>query len=195
MCITISYGNLLSTSLYSWQWILGDDLPEWLSASVSYLRGNQEDVPGGRVRNVRGAGQAVWTSVRYPEKLSNQLGRFTRKDVMLSVTTSKCFKRPYINTCILKWYYNENKSMIWLLRSHKTIYKNPECKTRSESWGISENNIIQWLSETFGIFRWLAAELCQITFVYEVIGNMAGSNKRWRQRQFEPLKKRVLRRW
>ena len=37
----------------------------------------------------------------------------------------------------------------------------------------------------FGIIHRLAAEWRQIPF-YEVVGNMAGSNKRWRQMQFEP---------
>ena len=41
----------------------------------------------------------------------------------------------------------------------KTIYqKKNERKTRSEIRDINENDIVQWLGETFGIFRWLAAE-------------------------------------
>ena len=57
---------------------------------------------------------------------------------------------------------------------HKKQYtKKPECKTRSESRDINENDIGQWLGETFGIFRRLAAEWLWQAFVYDVIGNMA----------------------
>ena len=42
--------------------------------------------------------------------------------------------------------------------SYKTIYKKkPERKTRSESRDIYENDIVQWLGETFGIFHRLVA--------------------------------------
>ena len=55
----------------------------------------------------------------------------------------------------------------------KTIYKKKtERKICSESRDIDENKIVQWLGETFGIFR-LAAEWRRIAFVYDVIGNMA----------------------
>ena len=55
----------------------------------------------------------------------------------------------------------------------KTIYKKPERKIRSESKDIDENDIVQSLGETFGIFRRLAAEWRRVMFVYDVIGNMA----------------------
>ena len=73
--------------------------------------------------------------------------------------------------------------------------KTPERKKRSESRDIDENNIVQCLWETFGIFRLLATERRRIALVHYVIGNMAGSNKRWRQRRSKHRKKRVLRRW
>ena len=38
------------------------------------------------------------------------------------------------------------------------IQKKPERKIRSESRDIDENNIVQGLGETFGIFRRLSAE-------------------------------------
>ena len=60
----------------------------------------------------------------------------------------------------------------------------PESNTRSKSRDIDKNDIVQWLVETFGIFRRLAAEWRHIEFVYDVIANMAGGNKR--QRRFEP---------
>ena len=52
-------------------------------------------------------------------------------------------------------------------------YKKNERKICSESKDIDENDIVQWLGETFGIFRRLAAEWRRQTFVYDVIGNMA----------------------
>ena len=54
-------------------------------------------------------------------------------------------------------------------------YKKNERLIRSESRDIpvDENGIIQWLGETFGIFRRLATEWRRIAFVYDVIGNMA----------------------
>ena len=42
----------------------------------------------------------------------------------------------------------------------------------------------------FGIIRRLAAEWRRIPF-YDVIGNMDGSNKHWRQRQFEPTQEKI----
>ena len=63
--------------------------------------------------------------------------------------------------------------------------KKQEHKTRSESRDIDENKIVQWLCETFGIICRLATEWRQIPF-NDVGGNMAGSNKRWRRRGFEP---------
>ena len=63
----------------------------------------------------------------------------------------------------------------------------PECKIRSKSRDIDENDIVQWLGETFGIFRRLAAEWRQLVFVYDVIREHGDSNKRRRQRRFKPL--------
>ena len=62
--------------------------------------------------------------------------------------------------------------------------KKPERKKRSESRDIDENKSIQWLGETFGNIRPLATERRRIPF-YDVIGDITGSNKRLRQRQFE----------
>ena len=68
----------------------------------------------------------------------------------------------------------------------KQYEKNPNAiKTRNESRDINENKIVQWLGETLGIIGRLAAEWRWIPF-YDVIGNMAGGNKHWRQRRFEP---------
>ena len=90
-----------------------------------------------------------------------------------------------------------------------------ERKTHRESRNIDENDMLQWLDETFDIFRQLAAERCRKVFVYDVIGKMTwlnvrhfppatgrmtprniylwrgrepgDNNKRWRQRRFEPI--------
>ena len=62
---------------------------------------------------------------------------------------------------------------MWSLCSYNAIYKKPERKTHSESRNIDENDIFQWLGETFGIFRRLAAKWRRQAFVYDVIGNMA----------------------
>ena len=51
--------------------------------------------------------------------------------------------------------------------------KKPKRKIRSESRDIDENDIVQRLGETFGIFRRLAVEWRRIPFVYDVIENMA----------------------
>ena len=65
-------------------------------------------------------------------------------------------------------------SMTWTLSSYKTIYKKPKRKIRSESSrDIDENDIVQWLGETFGIFRQLVAEWRRLIFVYDVKGNTA----------------------
>ena len=44
---------------------------------------------------------------------------------------------------------------------------------RSESRDIDENDIVQWLGETFGIFRRLLAEFRRVMFVCDAIGTMA----------------------
>ena len=62
-----------------------------------------------------------------------------------------------------------------LVRYGHTVRKNNiqknERKICSES--RDENKIVQWLGETIGIFRPLAADLRRIAFVYDVIGDMA----------------------
>ena len=45
-----------------------------------------------------------------------------------------------------------------ILFVQNNMLKQNERKTRSESRDIDENDIVQWLNETFGIFRLLAAE-------------------------------------
>ena len=55
----------------------------------------------------------------------------------------------------------------------QTIYIKRERKIRSESRDMNENGIVQWLGETFGILRRLAAEWRRIAFICDVIGNMA----------------------
>ena len=49
-----------------------------------------------------------------------------------------------------------------------------------KSTDIDENNIVQYLGETFGIFRLLAAGWRRIAFVYDARGNIAGIHKRLR---------------
>ena len=68
-----------------------------------------------------------------------------------------------------------NTVLVWYGHSLRTkqYTKKPERKIRSESRDIDENDIVQWLGETFSIFRWLAAEWRWLMFVYVVIGNMA----------------------
>ena len=79
---------------------------------------------------------------------------------------------------------------------HKKQYtKKPERKICSESRDIDENKIVQWHGETFGIFRRLAAEWCQIAFVYDVIGNMAIATSVDTRGDSSHRKRRVLRRW
>ena len=56
-----------------------------------------------------------------------------------------------MNTVLVRYGHSVHK---------KTIYKKPERKIRSESRDIDENQIVQWLGETFGIFCRLAAEWC-----------------------------------
>ena len=68
----------------------------------------------------------------------------------------------------------------------------PERKTRSESRDIDENDIVQWLGETFGIFRRLAAEWRRQTFVYDVIGNVAIATSVDARGESSHRKRRVL---
>ena len=55
----------------------------------------------------------------------------------------------------------------------KQYTKNPNAKYAVKAKDIDENDIVQWLGETFDIFRRLAAEWRRQAFVYDVIGNMA----------------------
>ena len=70
----------------------------------------------------------------------------------------------------------------------------PERKIRSESRDIDENDIVQWLGETFGIFRRLAAEWHRLMFVDDVIGNMAIATSVDARGDSSHRKRRVLRR-
>ena len=63
--------------------------------------------------------------------------------------------------------------MVTLFVKKQYTKKKTERKICSENRDIDENKIVQWLGEVFGIFRRLATEWRQITFVYGVIGNMA----------------------
>ena len=65
----------------------------------------------------------------------------------------------------------------------------------SESRYIDENNIVQWLGETFGIFRRLAAEWRWIAFVYDIIGNMVIATTVDARGDSSHRKRRMLRRW
>ena len=85
---------------------------------------------------------------------------------------------------ICKWHFLGLLRYGYYVRTKRYEKKNPSAKD-SERRDIDENKIVQWLGETFGIIRRLAAEWRRIPF-YDAIGNMAGSNKRWRQRQFKP---------
>ena len=71
----------------------------------------------------------------------------------------------------------------------------PERKICSESRDIDENAIVQWLGETFGIFRRLAAEWRRQAFVYDVIGNMAMATSADARGDSSHRKRWVLRRW
>ena len=75
------------------------------------------------------------------------------------------------------------------------IQKKPERKIRSESRDIDENKIVQWLGETLGIFRRLAAEWRQMAFVYDVIGNMAIATSVGTRGDSSHRKRHVLRKW
>ena len=77
----------------------------------------------------------------------------------------------------------------------KTINKKPERKIRSEGRDIDENKIVQRLDETFGIFRWLAAEWRRIAFAYDVIGHMAIATSVASRGDSSHRKRQVSRRW
>ena len=74
----------------------------------------------------------------------------------------------------------------------QTNIQNPERKSRTESRHIDEKNIVQWLGETFGIFRQLAAEWRRIAFEYYLFWNISSSNKHWRQSRFETSQETVV---
>ena len=76
----------------------------------------------------------------------------------------------------------------------KNIQKT-ERKIRSESRDIDENCIVEWLGETFDIFRRLAAEWRRQAFVYDVKGNMAIATRIDARGDSSYRKRRVLRRW
>ena len=80
------------------------------------------------------------------------------------------------------FFLNYHKPPVCLMQ---LIWKKIKCKTRCESRDIDENKIVQSLGETFGMIRRLATEWGGKPF-YDVTGHMAGSNKRYRQRWFEP---------
>ena len=82
------------------------------------------------------------------------------RNIALECATEKCDRRT-TDKVIPKCCYASQAT------------QKPNRKTRSESRDIDENDIIQWLYETFGIFCKLAAEWRPIVFVYDVIGNMA----------------------
>ena len=77
----------------------------------------------------------------------------------------------------------------------KTIYKKSERKICSESRDIDENKIVQWLGETFGIFRRLSVKWRRRAFVYDVIGNMVIATSIDARGDMSHRKRRVLRRW
>ena len=77
----------------------------------------------------------------------------------------------------------------------KQYTKKPERKIRRESSDIDENDIVQWLGETIGIFHRLAAEWRRLMFVYDVIGNMAIAKSVDARGDSSHRKRRALRRW
>ena len=62
--------------------------------------------------------------------------------------------------------------------------KKNERKTRSEKEISMKTKSFNDSAKGSALSEW-----CCIPF-YEVIGNIAGNNKRWRQRQFEPLQEK-----
>ena len=80
------------------------------------------------------------------------------------------------------------------LRTKQYTKKN-EHKIRSESRDIDENDIIQRLGETVGIFCLVAAEWRRLMFVYDVIGNMAIATSVDARGNSSHRKRRVLRWW
>ena len=64
---------------------------------------------------------------------------------------------------------------VWVQYMVTLLEQNNIQKKLIESRDIDENDIVQWLGETFGIFRRLAVEWRRQAFVYDVIGNMAMS--------------------
>ena len=95
----------------------------------------------------------------------------------------KCFKNEYSFSTML--------SLCW----YKAIYKKPDRKIRSESRHINENDTVQWLGNTFCIFRRLAAEWRRIAFVYDVIGKMAIATSIDARGDLSHRKRRLLKRW
>ena len=82
-----------------------------------------------------------------------------------------------MNTVLVRYGY--------FVRTKRYEKKNPNTKHAVfKSRDIDKNKIVHWLGEFFGIILLLSAEWRRMPF-YDVIGNIAGSNKRWRQRLFE----------
>ena len=75
------------------------------------------------------------------------------------------------------------------------IQKKTNGKYEVKSRDIDENDFVQRLGETFGIFRRLAAELRNIAFVYDVIGKMTIATSVDTRGVSSHRKRRVLRRW
>ena len=69
-----------------------------------------------------------------------------------------------------------------------------ERKIRTESRDIDENDIVQWLGETFGIFRRLAAEWRRLMFIFDVTWNMAIATSVDARGDSSHRKRRALRR-
>ena len=63
-----------------------------------------------------------------------------------------------MNTVLVRYGHSVRK---------KTIYKYQNAK-----YAVEADISMQWLGDTFGIFRRLAAEWRRIAFVYDVIGYM-----------------------
>ena len=72
-------------------------------------------------------------------------------------------------------------------------YTKTRTQTCSESRDVGENDIDQWLGETFGIYCQLATEWRRIAFVYDLIGNMTEATSVDARGDSNDCKRRVLR--
>ena len=68
----------------------------------------------------------------------------------------------------------------------KQYTKKLDRKIRSKSGDIDENEIIQWLGETFGIFLPVSGRMTQKSVCLWRHREHGNSKKRWSQRRFEP---------